>query len=232
MLLDAFLAHSDAKIALSKALADLNRSIFMKTQGFLTSASAVDIYNGSSAAAGFVLKRIDALAASELSATYGIDSVSGPTVSSNRQLCLSHQAPTRQPTVLIFVVAAAREVLCVIETKGLVATVVPMPTVCAMLQYSADEAFRAANTAQITLVRNAMRDAVAGAAPAGVDDDYDEEVEDGEGVVDEADTQHSSWSGVISAEQRRACLFAAARLSPPSAPTTLGSLALLLHVLH
>ena len=230
MLLDALVGHRGARAAFSAALGALNREMISRTQTFLSGSSAPYIFDGSEDAAGFKLTRLSIGDAVECAEVCGIAAIQGADA-----ILVSQGRSPLQPTVTFFVKAASREVLCVLESRGLLTTAVPMPTVRAMLAHSAVETFRGCLTAQLSLARKTNRDrAAAAAAAVAVDyDDADADAEDGKHVVDVDESEMSvDTPGTLSPEARQACQYAATRMSPPAAPSTLASLAHLLHVLH
>ena len=91
------------------------------------------------------------------------------------------------PTVYFFVKTASREVLCVLAMRGHLTTIVPLPTVRAMLVHSAAETFKGFVNATLSLARKIPR---AGRLCHSSDDetcdtdDSDETTEDGMHVVD------------------------------------------------
>ena len=232
MLVDAIVARRDASAAVSAALGALNRDIIHRTQCFLTGSSAPAIFDGGADAAGFMLTRLsprDAVEAAESYCSPAIQGADTVLVSSGRTL--------RNPTVCFFVNAASREVLCVLEMRGHLTTVVPLPTFRAMLAHSAAETFKGFFDAQLSLARKRLREQVASATSSddetSDDDDSDETTEDGMHVVDVAEpAELSVTTNALTAEARQACRYAATRMSPPAAPSVPASLAHLLHVLH
>lgn len=235
MLLDAIIGRCDAAAALSAALAALNRDMLDRTQRFLTSPLAPLLLDGSPDVAGFKLSSLSKRDAFEYAESYCSPAISRATV-----ILVSPGTSPLQSTVVFFVEATSREVLCVFETRGLITTVVPMPTVRAMMAHSAAETFRGALNAQLSLARRTLRERLSGAAASGAtlndSEDDDENAADGSFVdVPPAPEDPGVTSGVasdaLSAETRYQCRYAATRLSPPASPSKLASLAHLLHVL-
>ena len=85
-----------------------------------------------------------------------MESYCSPAIQDADTVFVSSGRTLRNPTVCFFVKAASREVLCVLEMRGHLMTVIPLPTVRAMLVHSAAETFKGFFDAQLSLARKRL----------------------------------------------------------------------------
>ena len=80
-----------------------------------------------------------------------------PSIQGADTVLMSSGRTLLSPTVSFFVKTASREVLCVLVMIGHLTTVVPLPTVRAMLVHSAAETFKGVFDAKLSLARKVPR---------------------------------------------------------------------------